>query len=51
ASPVASLGSKMGIDATNKLPAESNRKWGRPITMTDEVKTRIDQLWEDIGGW
>lgn len=48
ASPVASLGSKMGIDATNKLPAETNRKWGIPITMTEDVRTRMDVLWNTI---
>ena len=49
ASPVSGLGSKMGLDATNKMPGESNREWGKPITMTPEVKARIDNLWEDLG--
>ncbi len=49
ASPVAGLGSKMGFDATNKLPAETNREWGHPIQMTDEVKQRIDLIWNDLG--
>jgi 4-hydroxy-3-polyprenylbenzoate decarboxylase len=40
ASPVAGLGSKMGIDATNKWPGETNREWGRPITMDIDVKRR-----------
>ena len=35
ASPVAGLGSKMGIDATNKWPGETSRDWGRPIAMDD----------------
>jgi len=50
ASPMASLGSKMGIDATHKLPAESQRKWGKTITMTDEVKKKVDFIWDEIGG-
>jgi 4-hydroxy-3-polyprenylbenzoate decarboxylase len=33
ASPIAGLGSKMGIDATNKWPAETARTWGKPIAM------------------
>ncbi|MFN9108128.1 MAG: 4-hydroxy-3-polyprenylbenzoate decarboxylase, partial [Betaproteobacteria bacterium] len=33
ASPVSGLGSKMGIDATNKMPGETQREWGRPIAM------------------
>jgi len=49
ASPVAGLGSKMGIDATNKWSAETSRTWGRPITMRAEVKTRVDALWKDLG--
>ncbi len=49
ASPVAGLGSKMGIDATNKWPAETNREWGTPIAMSDEVKKRVDALWAQLG--
>jgi len=49
ASPVASLGSKMGIDATNKWPAETTREWGRPIVMDGDVKRRIDVLWGKLG--
>jgi 4-hydroxy-3-polyprenylbenzoate decarboxylase len=49
ASPVAGLGSKMGIDATNKWPGETSREWGRPIAMSDEVKKRVDALWQNLG--
>jgi 4-hydroxy-3-polyprenylbenzoate decarboxylase len=49
ASPVAGLGAKMGIDATNKWPAETARAWGRPIAMKAEVKQRVDELWKDLG--
>ena len=49
ASPVAGLGSKLGIDATNKWPAETDRRWGTPIAMDDAVKRRIDQLWVGLG--
>ena len=49
ASPVSGLGSKMGIDATNKWPAETSRRWGRPIAMDAEVKRRVDSLWQDLG--
>ncbi len=49
ASPVAGLGSKMGIDATNKWPAETARGWGRPIAMDAEVKRRVDALWSGLG--
>ncbi|SAK59402.1 UbiD family decarboxylase [Caballeronia ptereochthonis] len=49
ASPVAGLGSKMGLDATNKWPGETNREWGRPIVMDEAVKRRVDALWTEIG--
>jgi 4-hydroxy-3-polyprenylbenzoate decarboxylase len=49
ASPVAGRGSKMGIDATNKWPGETNREWGRPIVMDAEVKQRVDELWGRLG--
>ncbi|MGB2173056.1 MAG: 4-hydroxy-3-polyprenylbenzoate decarboxylase [Porticoccaceae bacterium] len=49
ASPVSGLGSKMGLDATNKLPGETNREWGEPIQMDPKVKQRIDSLWAELG--
>ncbi|HRN82893.1 MAG TPA: 4-hydroxy-3-polyprenylbenzoate decarboxylase [Nitrosomonas europaea] len=48
ASPVSGLGSKMGLDATNKWPGETTREWGRPIEMDAAVKTRIDHLWQQL---
>ena len=49
ASPVAGLGGKMGIDATNKWPGETQREWGRPIAMYPAVKARIDAIWGELG--
>jgi len=49
ASPVSGLGSKMGIDATNKWPGETSREWGRPIVMDEAVKARVDAIWRDLG--
>ena len=49
ASPVSGLGSKMGLDATNKMPGETNREWGNPIVMDAKVKQSIDDLWDDLG--
>jgi len=49
ASPIAGLGSKVGIDATNKWDGETHREWGRPIAMTDEVKQRVDDMWSELG--
>ena len=49
ASPVAGLGSKMGIDATNKWPGETQREWGRPIAMDAAVKARVDAMWGAAG--
>jgi 4-hydroxy-3-polyprenylbenzoate decarboxylase len=48
ASPVSGLGSKIGFDATNKWPGETNREWGEPIAMTAEVKARVDELWDQL---
>ena len=49
ASPVSGLGSKMGIDATNKWPGETSREWGRPIAMDDAVRHRVDAIWSELG--
>ncbi len=49
ASPVSGLGSKIGFDATNKWPGETMREWGTPITMSDGVKKRVDELWDELG--
>ena len=49
ASPVSGLGSKMGLDATNKLPGETTREWGEPIQMADAVKQRVDEIWDRLG--
>ena len=49
ASPISGLGSKMGIDATNKWPGETNREWGMPITMDAAVKQKIDDIWQQLG--
>ncbi len=49
ASPVAGLGSKMGIDATNKWAGETDREWGRSIEMDAGVKARVDALWDSLG--
>lgn len=48
ASPVSGLGSKMGLDATNKWAGESDREWGVPIVMDDKVKNKIDSLWQEL---
>ncbi len=48
ASPVSGLGSKIGFDATNKWPGETNREWGRVIEMTPAVRARVDALWEQL---
>ena len=48
ASPVSGLGSKMGIDATNKLPGETDREWGESITMDQSVIDKIDSIWGEL---
>ena len=49
ASPVSGLGSKMGLDATNKWPAETNREWGKVITKDTKVVAHIDDIWDELG--
>ncbi len=49
ASPVSGLGSKMGLDATNKWPSETQREWGTPIVMDEAVKRRVDAMWAELG--
>ncbi|WP_031437583.1 4-hydroxy-3-polyprenylbenzoate decarboxylase [Methylobacter tundripaludum] len=48
ASPVSGLGSKVGFDATNKWPGETNREWGRTIAMSPEVVKRVDEMWDTL---
>jgi len=48
ASPVSGLGSKMGIDATNKLPGETDREWGESIAMDQSVIDKIDSIWDEL---
>lgn len=49
ASPTAGLGSKMGLDATNKWAGETNRTWGKPIQQRKDITQKIDRLWESLG--
>lgn len=49
ASPVSGLGSKMGLDATNKWSGETQRDWGTPIVMDDVTKQRVDAMWAELG--
>ena len=49
ASPVSGLGGKMGLDATNKWPGETQREWGKPIAMDKVVKRRVDEMWNKLG--
>ena len=49
ASPIPGLGSKIGLDATDKLKPETSRDWGRTIRMSDSVIEKIDNLWKELG--
>lgn len=49
ASPISGLGSKMGLDATNKWPGETNREWGKIITKDAKVVAHIDEIWDKLG--
>jgi 4-hydroxy-3-polyprenylbenzoate decarboxylase len=49
ASPVAGLGSKIGMDATQKWEGETDREWGRTIEMDGATRDRVDALWNSLG--
>ena len=49
ASPISGLGGKMGLDATNKWPGETEREWGKPIVRDEAVKQRVDEIWSELG--
>jgi len=49
ASPESGLGSKIGLDATNKWPPETTREWGRKLAMSDEVVKKVDAMWAELG--
>ncbi|HWA91977.1 MAG TPA: UbiD family decarboxylase [Rhizomicrobium sp.] len=49
ASPESGLGSKIGLDATNKLPPETRREWGRKIAMDDEIVRTVTEKWAKLG--
>ena len=49
ASPVAGLGSKIGMDATQKWEGETDREWGRTIEMDGATRDRVDALWDSLG--
>ncbi|HTM77432.1 MAG TPA: UbiD family decarboxylase, partial [Devosia sp.] len=49
ASPQSGLGSKLGLDATRKLPPETQREWGRTLAMPEEIMSRVDTIWDELG--
>jgi 4-hydroxy-3-polyprenylbenzoate decarboxylase len=49
ASPESGLGSKIGLDATNKLPPETHREWGKKIAMDEDVIRKVTQKWKSLG--
>ena len=49
ASPVSGLGSKLGLDATNKWPGETTREWGEKIAMADDIVARVTEKWPQLG--
>ena len=49
ASPVSGLGGKMGMDATNKWPGETNREWGVVISKDAKTSRRVDAMWSELG--
>jgi 4-hydroxy-3-polyprenylbenzoate decarboxylase len=49
ASPVSGLGSKIGLDATNKWDGETNREWGEKLFMEQAIIDKVDAMWGELG--
>ena len=49
ASPESGLGSKIGLDATNKWPPETKREWGEKLFMDEDVVRRVTEKWASLG--
>ena len=49
ASPESGLGSKIGLDATNKLAPETSREWGRLIYMDEQIIRTVTDKWPRLG--
>lgn len=49
ASPVSGLGSKIGLDATDKIGGETTREWGEVLDMDNETKQKVDAMWAELG--
>ena len=49
ASPDSGLGSKVGLDATNKWPPETKREWGSKIAMDPEMVRQVSERWRELG--
>ena len=49
ASPAPGIGGKIGLDATNKLPGETNREWGQKISMSEDIIKRVTEKWASYG--
>jgi 4-hydroxy-3-polyprenylbenzoate decarboxylase len=50
AAPYLAAGSKMGIDATRKIPGEGIvRDWPRRLVMSDEIRGLVDKRWREYG--
>ena len=49
ASPQSGLGGKMGLDATNKIGAETTREWGTKIKMSQDIVDLVTKKWPKLG--
>ncbi|MBS0331891.1 MAG: UbiD family decarboxylase, partial [Proteobacteria bacterium] len=49
ASPESGLGSKIGLDATDKWPPETHREWGRKLAMDPATVAKVTEMWGRLG--
>ena len=43
------MGGRMGIDATTKIPPETDHEWGEVLESDPDVSARCDRRWEEYG--
>ncbi|MEH1794175.1 MULTISPECIES: UbiD family decarboxylase [unclassified Nostoc] len=43
------LGGRMGIDATTKIPPETDHEWGSPLESDPDVAAMVERRWAEYG--
>jgi len=43
------LGGRMGIDATTKIPPETEHEWGEPLKSDIDIAAMVERRWQEYG--